>query len=131
MISTATASAVLVKSTTGMLTAAGIWGFGLSSLVLLVTLLVKQRPVMNRQRIQENAGLRAEFIDEMKELRKEVKELRDENDLLRREIRELHAVIDGMRRENQAAQISGQRVIAETLKTLPNGPKAQGLGDTM
>lgn len=79
--------------------------------------------------IEENAGLRKEFLDEMHsmrdqlgglrddndKLRGEVRSLRAENDNLRTEVRGLHAVIDGLRRETQGAAISAQRVVAANM----------------
>lgn len=113
---------IAVKSATGVLTATGVWGMLLTLASILIVGVVAYIRIVPRLRELENAnnaGLRKEFIDEMTELRKEVKGLRDENTLLRREIHELHGVIDGMRRENQAAQISGQRAIRHHLESLP------------
>lgn len=101
----------------------------------LFGILARQWVPLRKLENENNAGLRKEFIDEMHALRTEVTGLRDdnatlrnevkglrgENDLLRTELREMHNVIDGMRRENQSAQISGQRVIVDALKGLPGG----------
>lgn len=79
--------------------------------------------------IEDNRGIRSEFIDEMRALREDMKglrtensglhaavsELREENTNLRREIRELHGVIDGLRRQTLTGQIETQRTIVESL----------------
>lgn len=134
----AAAAPIAVKSATGVITATGIWSILLTLAGILIVAVVAYIKIMPRLReleINNNAGLRKEFIEEMAalrgevtgmreengELRDEVKGLRTENKVLREEIRELHGVIDGLRRENQSAQISGQRVIADTLRALPGG----------
>jgi predicted nuclease with TOPRIM domain len=110
------------------------------ALTVLIGLILRNRLANRRLTIEENAGLRKEFIEEMAALRHEVKDLRGEVrarddkidalrietakrdekiDLLRAEITELHGIIDGMRRENQASHISGQRVIADAIRSLP------------
>lgn len=140
MILFSAAAPIAVKSATGVLTAAGVWSGVAVVVVAMIGAVVAYIKIMPRLRELEdtkklrllelennnNAGLRKEFIEEMAELRAEVRNLRkevqtrdDKIDLLRAEITELHGLIDGMRRENQAAQISGQRVIADTLKSLP------------
>jgi predicted nuclease with TOPRIM domain len=119
------------------------------ALIGAVVAYIKVMPRLRELENANNAGLRKEFIEEMAALRGEVKSAREETnasrlesegmrdevralrtevrkrddkiDQLRTEIRELHGVIDGMRRENMAAQISGQRVIVDTLKSLPQG----------
>lgn len=123
---------VAVKSATGVLTAAGVWSgvtVVLTIVVLAVVAYIRILPRLKELEINNSAGLRKEFIDEMGALRRDVKDLRNENDLLRKEIRELHGVIDGLRRANQAAQISGQRVVADALASLPSGPAAQSQGE--
>jgi uncharacterized protein YoxC len=148
MIITAAAAPIAVKSATGVLTAAGVWSGVAVIVVAMIGAVVAYIRIMPRLREVENsnnAGLRKEFIEEMAALRGEVRSSREESeglreevrtlrqevrnrddkiDALRSEIRELHGVIDGMRRENQAAQISGQRAIVETLKALPQGGAA-------
>ncbi len=123
------AAPIVVKSATGVLTATGIWslvgtvGLGLIGCVVAY---IRIMPRLRELEHTNNAGLRKEFIDEMATLREEVQKLRvevrdrdDKIDLLRREIGELHSVIDGLRRQNQTAQISGQRVIQDHLESLP------------
>lgn len=75
----------------------------------VVVAIVRIIPQMAKLKVEENAGLRREFIDEMRQLRDEVTQLRTENDILRKEVRELHGVIDGMRRENLTSHIVTQR----------------------
>jgi uncharacterized protein YlxW (UPF0749 family) len=96
------------------------------ALMGLITLAVRYRLASRKLKIEENSGLRREFIEEMGALRQEVRDLRGENEILRKEIRELHAILDGVRRENQTAQVSGQRVIADALKGLPGAGKVKG-----
>lgn len=97
----------------------------LAALVILVARLGK--PVADyliethRLRAQEKKDDRQGYGELIEALTKEVHDLRSENAAMRKEIRELHGMLDGMRRENQAAQISGQRVIADTLRSLPQG----------
>lgn len=81
----------------------------------ILGMLLRYQIANRKMTIAVNGEVRQEFIDEMKALRDEVRELRDENTALRREIGELHGVIDGMRRENLAAQHSAQRVVADVL----------------
>lgn len=119
---TTQAAPIAVRSATGLITATGVWGMLLTLASILIVAVVAYIRVMPRLKELENAnnaGLRKEFIEEMAALRDEVKGLRNENDLLRGEIRELHRVIDGLRRQNNAAQISGQRVVVDALKALP------------
>lgn len=130
-----TAAPIAVKSATGLLTATGVWSAVAVITVAVIGAVVAYIRIMPRLRELENtnnAGLRREFIEEMAALRAEVTTLReqvrqrdDKIDLMRREIGELHAVIDGMRRENQAAQISGQRVIQDHLQALPQTGKSR------
>lgn len=108
------------------------------AIVGLFGILARQWVPLRKIQVEENAGLRKEFIEEMAALRLEVSglrldneglrkgqdALRGENELLRKEVRELHGVIDGLRRENQAAQISGQRAIREHLESLPQSGAA-------
>lgn len=88
-------------------------------LVTLITIFLKNRFENRKLTVEENAGLRKEFIDEMHALRKEVRDLRRENDQLRDEVRGLHGVIDGMRRENLTGQLTAQRVMAENMPQTP------------
>lgn len=131
---------VVVKSATGILTAAGVWSGVLVLILVCVLAYIKIMPRLRELENNNNAGLRKEFIEEMAalrsevsglrsdnaELRKGMSDLRDENDLLRKEIRELHGVIDGLRRQNQTAQISGQRVVVDMLRELP-GAESKGV----
>ena len=75
----------------------------------LVGLILSNRFNNRKLTVEENSGLRAEFIAEMAALRQEVHSLRDENDKLRREVRGLHETIDGLRRQNVQDQISALR----------------------
>lgn len=129
MILIAAVAPIAVKSATGVLTAAGVWSGVAVVCVALIGVVVAYIRVMPRLRELENtnnAGIRREFIEEMAELREEVKGLRqdvrerdDKIDQLRNEIRELHGVIDGMRRENLTAQLAGQSAVARTMPQSP------------
>ncbi len=88
---------------------------GLAGLIQLGRVIAMQRPKMKELQIGENAGIRAEFIEEMKELRGEIKGLRDENAALRSEVRNLHGIIDGMRRESLQVGLSTQRAVVSSL----------------
>jgi uncharacterized membrane protein YhiD involved in acid resistance len=122
----AAAAPIAVKSATGVLTAAGVWSGVLALGLLVVLAYIKVMPRLRELENTNNAGIRKEFIAEMAELREEVRGLRTEVrerdnkiDQLRNEIRELHGVIDGMRRENLAAQLTGQSVVARTMPQSP------------
>lgn len=75
-------------------------------LVAVVGMLLKYRLDNRKVTVEDNKGLRAEFIAEMHALRDDVKALRTENDGLRKEVRDLHFVIDGMRKQNLATQMA-------------------------
>lgn len=137
---TAAAAPVVVKSAAGGLIASGVWtvvGMITVAIIGAIVAYIKIMPRLRELENSNNAGLRKEFIEEMGalrgevsglrtengHLRNEVRDLREEGDLLRKEIRELHGVIDGLRRQNQTAQISGQRVVADALKSLPGEAK--------
>lgn len=142
MVLPSSVAPIAVKSTTGVFTATGVWGLLVTFTSILIVAVVAYIRIMPRLKELENtnnAGLRREFIDEMAALRTEATALRgevnslrdqvrrrdDKIDLLRQEIHELHGVIDGMRRENQAAQISGQRAIRQHLESLPQSGAAE------
>lgn len=82
-------------------------------LVALVGMLLKNRLDNRKVTIEENKGLRTEFITEMHALRDDVKSLRGENDNLRKEVRELHFIIDGLRKQNLSTQIAILRTADE------------------
>ena len=102
-------------------------------LIGLISLLIRYWITNRKITLEDNKGLRSEFIAEMHDLRDEVRAgraeneslrdevraLRAENESLRVEVRELHVIIDGLRRENLAAQLSGQR---EIMANMPHSP---------
>ena len=81
----------------------------------LIGLVLKFQIDRRKLTIQENTGLRSEFIDEMQRLREEVHGLRLENSGLRTEVAELHAIITGMRREGIQAAASAQSQIIRNM----------------
>lgn len=85
------------------------WGWALLGTVVLA--LIKAWPVLRKLGIDENAGIRSEYVSEIKSLREEVHNLRTENDGLRREIRELHDLLSGIRRQSLADQAAAIRNI--------------------
>lgn len=82
-------------------------------IVAVVGMLLKNRLDNRKLTVEENKGLRAEFITEMHALRDDVKGLRIENDNLRKEVLELHYVIDGLRKQNLSTQIAMLRTADE------------------
>ena len=122
---------------TAATTNTGLLGVVIALLSVAITglgLLLRNNLANRKLTLEDNKGLRAEFIEEMRELRDEVKGLREENfglrnevkglrnegDMMRGEIRELHAVIDGMRRDNLTTTLAEQRVFIQKHVGLEN-----------
>lgn len=83
------------------------WGWGLFVAVLLVVL--KNWSTCKQMAIGEHAQIRVEYVNEIKALREEVKELRDKNEDLMRELGEVKLELAGYKRQHIAEQAASIR----------------------